>query len=113
MKGLFLDDERMPSDVKWVVYENNIEWTIVRNMKQFVNAVENSLATGGFDVYSFDHDLQDFDAKREYTGYDCLKWLCAHCDVSEKLVYFHTQNPIGKKNMLGYYLNYVDFIQGE
>lgn len=74
MKGLFLDDERIPQEVTWVNYPENIEWTVVRSFSEFVKAV----STQGFHIISFDHDLQDFSKGAEMTGYDCLKWLCSN-----------------------------------
>ena len=42
IKGLFLDDERVPQDVTWVNYPKNIEWTVVRSY-------DGSLQTDRFD----------------------------------------------------------------
>ena len=54
MKGLFLDDERVPQDVTWVVYPKNIEWTVVRSYDEFFHEFHR----GQFQVISFDHDIQ-------------------------------------------------------
>ena len=65
---------------------------------------------------SFDHDIQDFNNGVERTGYTCVKFLCDYLQ-SGKIYngtfmvdidcYFHTQNPIGKKNMETYWNNFV------
>lgn len=110
--GVFLDDERNPEDVIWIQYPDNIEWKVVRTMREFVawcvlvdkDVIQNA-------VFSFDHDLQDFDhsSSVEYTGYTCIKWLVDYLIYSDfKLpdsVYFHSQNPIGRDNMQTYYEN--------
>lgn len=137
LKGLFLDDERVPQDVTWIQYPDNIEWIIVRNMEEFADYIHNL----SFDIYSFDHDLQDYweikegqvighdingavyateTTARENTGYTILQSMLydwqmlfnfepKHLDKVK--FFFHTQNPIGKKNMESYYQNYVKFIK--
>lgn len=108
MKGLFLDDERNPQEVTWVNYPENVEWTVVRSFSEFVKAA----TTQGFDLMSFDHDLQDFSKGAEMTGYDCLKWLCnnstyiPNCLLPQIVV--HSMNPIGKVNILTYWKNYLE-----
>lgn len=104
--GLFLDDERLPDDVFWVKYPDNINWKIVRSYSDF----ESSLNEGSFDIISFDHDLQDFVDGKEYTGYDALKKLvdlCIEKKVTLSECYFHTQNPIGRNNMSAYWENFM------
>lgn len=137
LKGLFLDDERVPQDVTWIKYPNNIEWVVVRNMGEFADHIHDL----SFDVYSFDHDLQDYweikegqvighdidgavyateTTAGENTGYTILQSMLydwqmlfnfepKHLDNVK--FFFHTQNPIGKKNMESYYQNYVKFIK--
>lgn len=108
MKGLFLDDERNPQEVTWVNYPENIEWTVVRSFSEFVKAV----STQGFNIISFDHDLQDFSKGAEMTGYDCLKYYCnfllyvEDCFLPQVVV--HSMNPIGKVNILTYWKNYLE-----
>ena len=117
MKGLFLDDERNPSDVTWVNYVNkeDIEWTVVRTYNEFVNAI----SADNFDCYSFDHDLQDYemrpiepiqsafgevtmeldDVYQERTGTDCAREL-VQMKGKVDIFYIHSKNPIGCENML-------------
>ena len=113
--SLFLDDERYPVKVTWVTLPL-VEWTIVRNYKQFVEKI----STDGLPNFiTFDHDLgpehyNDFDLGRdgkwfinydkysEKTGYHCAQWLVKYCleyglDVPEYIV--HSMNPIGKDNI--------------
>ena len=109
MKGLFLDDERSPSDVTWVKYpEGSIEWTVVRNRKDFFKELLNC----EFAIISFDHDLAIFENSiREWTGYDALKEtvILVMCGDLAQLPHceFHTQNIVGKKNMESYYKNFL------
>jgi hypothetical protein len=109
MIGVFLDDERVPSDVTWGVYPQGIVWRIVRNYAEFVTAVT-ELGKDEF-VISFDHDLQDFDADgAEKTGYTCMKMLvdlCIDTGAEIPVCFFHSKNGIGGDNMAGYYHNAV------
>lgn len=112
IKGLFLDDERNPIDVTWIRYPEEISWVVVRTYQEFIKAIEGSV----YDIISFDHDLQDYeDSLRERTGYDCIKFLVEALmegsllgeETYHPLVYFHTMNPVGKKNMSNYWLSYT------
>lgn len=120
-KGLFLDDERIPSDVTWVDYPDNIEWTVVRTYDKFLEHMK----MGTYSYYSFDHDIQDFytipkgtllaetafgsayaeeDIQCEYTGYDASMALCEHINNSLTHCtvlgyYVHSKNPIGSQNI--------------
>ena len=112
MIGIFLDDERNPEDVTWIDYPNDIEWYVVRRMNDFLVAVFNM--TGEYFI-SFDHDLAEFDlAGDENTGYKALKAMVDYHIQKEYTLpkcYFHTQNPIGKKNMEMYYQNALKHIK--
>lgn len=116
---LFLDDERMPKDVKWIELPP-VQWVIVRNYKQFVETIEKD---GLPQTISFDHDLADehyqeyhaahdekmlsygkfrYDECVEKTGYHCAKWLAQYCvdkNLPIPLYYLHTLNGIGRMNM--------------
>lgn len=114
LKGLFIDDERIPQDVTWIKYPENVEWTIVRSFQDF--SLELAHGDTYYQVYSFDHDIQSYIDGREYTGYDCLKCLLSiETMIGNKLdntqFFFHSQNPVGKKNMESYYQNYVKFVK--
>ena len=105
--GLFLDDERNPEDVTWVDYPDNVDWYVVRNKNDFMIY----LIKYDFDYVSFDHDIQCYNKNGdEITGYDCLKSFCLVLNQLYKKIpkcFFHTQNPIGKKNMESYYNNFL------
>lgn len=105
-KGLFLDDERSPTDVSWLKYPPNTEWQIVRDYDSFVKEM-----TKPWDLISFDHDIQCWHSGEEYTGYDCLKALIGY--AIDNLSYqipeciFHTANPVGRENMKSFHQTYL------
>lgn len=130
MKALFLDDIRMPQQVHEYIKNNiylSLEWIIVRNYKEFVQAITNDFP----DVISFDHDLadthytpehlwvdynkskewQDQQVHKEKTGYECAKWLVEYCldnDLDLPLCYVHSQNVVGRDNINNLLKNYND-----
>ena len=107
LKGLFLDDERNPSDVTWVNYPENIEWKVVRSYDEFFYEFHRHT----FQVFSFDHDIQDSNHRGvELTGHTVLK---AMLDTFPEQVFSHTQNPIGKENMESYWKNFCKHYKGE
>ncbi|ASU00453.1 hypothetical protein [Aeromonas phage AS-zj] len=114
-RGIFIDDIRNPSDVGWVHYDPDIQWTIVRTYSDF----KDEIRTNGIPKYiSFDHDLADYDEDGiEYTGLSCAKYLVdiAQYDNKElpEYIYYHTQNPIGKDNIKGYIESYQVFVRRE
>jgi hypothetical protein len=113
---LWLDDIRNPHEDDWLIFspiENpNVTW--VKSYKEFVTWIE---FFGLPDGICFDHDLGDnfeirtntdvddwFDIEenREYTGYDCAKWLVNYClDNGLDLPLYNIQsaNPVGKENI--------------
>lgn len=108
MIGIFLDDERTPVDVTWLQYDKDIVWSIVRTKVEFDEMVKLTSLFGQTFVVSFDHDIQDFKDGVEQTGYDCLKSLVDFCLDNGKplpVCFFHTQNAVGKANMIAYYEN--------
>jgi hypothetical protein len=122
MKYLFLDDERVPSDVTWVNIARTTEWVIVRSNDAAVTWV---LENGFPDIISFDHDLgyEAFDtnengiiivtdATETKSGYDFAKWLVEY-DMETGLMpanftfTVHSMNPIGAKNIQFLLDNYI------
>ena len=105
---LYLDDIRNPhqSDYK------DDEWVVCRNDKTFKNIfmLWNSIITH----ISFDHDIDSYDEnENEVTGYDCVKWLCDYIldnglDISNLSLKFHTENVVGKENMMCYWRNFKE-----
>jgi hypothetical protein len=113
---LWLDDIRNPHEDDWLIFspiENpNVTW--VKSYKEFTTWIE---FFGLPDAICFDHDLGDnfevrantdvgdwFDIEenREYTGYDCAKWLVNYCldnDLDLPLYNIQSANPVGKENI--------------
>lgn len=124
---LFLDDERIPRQVKWVELPLG-PWIIVRSYKEFVEYIERH---GMPNFISFDHDLSwehypafekdggikspkviPYDIYTEKTGYDCAKWLIDYCEDNELPLpkwAVHSMNPIGKQNITSLFDNYQRF----
>lgn len=107
--NLFLDDERVPKNVRWVKLPL-VSWSIVRNYNDFTSFITKN---GCPKIVSFDHDLADahYLGKEtvEKTGYDCAKWLVKYCMNKEILCpdyYVHSLNPIGKQNIIDYINSY-------
>lgn len=105
MKGLFLDDERIPLEVFWEKYPDNVEWIVVRTPAEFLEEIR--MNGKSFDIISFDHDLQAFDQSTKYdiTGYDLLKkyidWAIRNINILPEIV-IHSQNSVGRYNMICY-----------
>ena len=117
MKHLFIDDERMPRDVTWVLIGGvgswGADWQIVRSLEEGKAWV---LANGFPDVISFDHDLGEAHYGQDYsdgkTGYDFAKWLVEHdMDTNTMPANFkftvHSKNPTGSANIQSLLDNYI------
>lgn len=122
MYNLFLDDIRMPYQVGDYISPSlagdyrTKDWKIVRNYQEFTRYIKKH---GLPQLVSFDHDLAaiHYDPKtwaesfsyKEETGMDCAKWLVDYC-ILNKLKFpeylVHSQNPIGKENIISYLENY-------
>lgn len=108
MYYLFLDDERVPSDVTWKKLPPQ-EWVIVRNYFDFVKKIESD---GLPECMSLDRDLADEhlleenELKTDYkekTGEDCLLWVLNYCVNNQckfPEIIIHTMNPIGRTRMI-------------
>ena len=119
MKYLFLDDERMPRDVKWLLIGGvgswGADWQIVRSFDEAIKWVQDN----GFpDVISFDHDLGLMHYANDYsdgkTGYDFAKWLVEYdMDTNTMPGTFsftvHSKNPQGTINIEKLLDNYIRF----
>lgn len=124
---MFLDDERIPSQVTWVDIPRDRPYEVVRNFDEFVCSIE----THGVPKFvSFDHDLADehyavmlkeveakftlfvnddqgglnvsFDYGKEKTGYDCAKWLVEYCQdnsINFPDYQVHSMNPVGSERI--------------
>ncbi len=119
MKYLFLDDERMPGDVKWLLIGSvgswGADWQIVRSCDEAIKWVKDN----GFpNVISFDHDLGLMHYANDYsdgkTGYDFAKWLVEYdMDTNSMPTNFsftvHSKNPQGAINIKSLINNYIRF----
>ena len=113
--SLFLDDERVPSQVTWVKIPEQKTWILARSYDEFIDRVKRY----GVPLYvSFDHDLGDHDyaaAARgdedfhgEKTGFDCAMWLVDYChenDIQFPQYQVHSMNPVGAKKIRDYIMN--------
>lgn len=109
--NLFIDDERVPGDVKWAYWYGDqrfLPWTICRNKMQVISAVfDHDKTLPNF--ITFDHDL----GRNEPTGYDIVKWMVEMTlDGVIKMpenfdFYVHSLNPIGKQNIEKYLINFL------
>ena len=105
---LFLDDEREPEQVDWVVMPKTWHTIVVRNFDTFRAYIHNNPMP---DWISFDHDLApahyeammtNGDYRREKTGLDCAKWLADYChrhDEPFPQYSVHSLNPVGRQNI--------------
>lgn len=116
--GLFLDDIRVPKDLCNYMDEIAIlpyllgNWTVVRTYEEFVDCISKDSA---YERISFDHDLGEDRKGRELpSGYDALKWLVDQV-LDENMVlpevWCHSQNPVGKANILGYWESFRRSLQ--
>ena len=111
--NLFIDDERVPMDVKWRTPGERYmyltyEWVIARN---WVEVLELVVSFGFPKLISFDHDL----GKNEKTGYEIAQRLCSMVmdgdplpDEFDYLV--HSKNPVGAENIRQYMNNFLKHI---
>lgn len=95
---MFIDDERFPVSQDFIV---------VRTVDEAISKIKEN---GCPEFISFDHDL----GNNIPTGYDLAKWL-----IEEDLnlngdflptnfsFYVHSQNPIGKENIIGLLEKYL------
>ena len=107
--NLFIDDERMPTDVTWGSHEfyQQFPWTIARTKQRVMELI----AMYGFpDFVSFDHDL----SSNEPTGKDIANWMIeVDLDGTYRIpadfqFYVHSRNPVGKQNIEGLFNSYLE-----
>ena len=135
MYNLFLDDIRQPHEPASYMPTGQrsvylmATWVVVRSHRELVEIIKER---GLPNLISFDHDLADehyhpiecqdvyeYDeefwknfykaAYKEETGYHSAQWLVDYCiDNQEKLPEYlaHTQNPVGKENILSLLNNF-------
>ena len=121
---LWLDDIRDPNKNDWLRFSPleepfNTVWA-----KSYVEFIAWIVENGLPDAICFDHDLADnfelredsdindwfnLEEGKEYTGYDCAKWLVNYCMDEDKalpLWEIQSANPVGAENINSYLLNY-------
>lgn len=107
---LFLDDERDPEDVFWVLLPQ-AEWVIVRNATQFRNYItENGIGAH----ISFDNDL----GPKMLEGRHCAAWLVE--EVLDGRLSFpddfrftvHSKNPIAAEWITQYLTQFLEQHRG-
>ncbi len=124
MRRLFLDDNRNPSQCAHYMHLRGInvsiyseDWFIVRSYTEFKKWITKN---GLPDYISFDHDLGDIAGflvnrnAKEYTGYDCAKWLvdyCIHYKLNLPEYTVHSANPVGTINIESYLANFKKHYQ--
>lgn len=101
--NLFIDDERLLSDVKWAAWQihekyRDEHWILARSIDEVIELI---YVKGMPSFISFDHDLGD----KVATGYDIAKKLI-EMDMDDYYnfpdnfnFYVHSLNPIGKANI--------------
>jgi hypothetical protein len=108
--NLFIDDERVPTDVTWgspefyAIYP----WTVARTKQRVMELI----AMYGFpDFVSFDHDL----GANEPSGKDIANWMI-NTDMDEDYrmpdnfqFYVHSRNPVGKANIENLLIPYLAY----
>lgn len=110
--NLFIDDERVPMDVKWGTWQDqalyrDCDWIIARN---WLDVLELILTFGFPKLISFDHDL----GENEKTGYDIAQKLCNivmdGMQIPKDFTYMvHSKNPVGSENIRQYMNNFLRY----
>lgn len=97
-------------------FSNSSKWVIVRNYFDFVEIIDNNFDS--INLISFDHDLACFKKingiKEEFTGKSAADYVINYCMVNDKKFpnwYVHTDNTVGRGNIIGYILNYLKVIE--
>jgi len=108
--NLFIDDERIPMDVKWGTWQDQAlyrdkDWIIALNWLEVLDIV---ITLGFPKLISFDHDL----GEGEKTGYEIAQKLCDMImdgmKLPEDFVYMvHSKNPVGAENIRTYMDNFL------
>lgn len=102
--NIFLDDERVPEDVKWIKsYPSNIKWNIVRNDVEFFDVIQKAET---LNIISLDNDLG-----YEVEGIHILHRLI-NKDLDEDFLtqdikwFVHSKNPVVASQMQSLIINY-------
>lgn len=117
-KGIFLDDIRFPSDLTHYISKEELvpylltNWTVIRNYHDFVAYI---FKNGIPSIISFDHDLGvNVDNTEAESGYDAVKYIVDFIIEQQSQVFpqvlCHSQNPVGKTNILSFWNNFIKAI---
>lgn len=111
MTYLFLDDERVPEDVTWVLLPPG-QPIIVRTQEEFQRYL---LANGIPHHISFDNDLGDGFGE----GIECAKWMTERIMDGDLALpddfdfTVHSKNPVAADRIMSLLDNFIRFWQGE
>lgn len=107
--ALFLDDIRDPSETN----PHDMPWVVARSFEEAKSVIASRGMPGHI---SFDHDLgADCDDRPYPTGFDFAKWLVeesieGQLDLRGCHFDCHSANPVGRENILGLLMGYMEFI---
>ncbi len=96
MRILILDDREVRHDYFRDLYKDH-NLTHVYTSKECIE----QLQTNSFDVVSLDHDLGDQEMVESgpNTGYEVALWLKENQDKQPRIIFLHSLNSVGRKNM--------------
>lgn len=112
---VFLDDKRvveMSHNPNKGLGEIN-DFVILRDDKSFIDFINQNFDK--IELISFDHDLACFNNDGEFTGKTACEFVINKClDTGEKFPdwYVHSDNNVGRENIIGTILNYVKRFDG-
>lgn len=110
--NIFLDDERDPTFVSDKF--PNRKWVVIRSYSEFCFFVTSNLEN--IELISFDHDICSHDLDGvEKTGKDAVVFLTELCMGKNNLpnIWVHSQNPVGKSNIISYVASYLKNVENK
>ena len=117
---IFLDDYRVPNDVKWVRLPFAADWVIVRNYSEFLALIKDMKEPPTF--VAFDHDLADAHYNGDFTtgeltGLDCAKAM-VDIGVENGWTHWpefvvHSLNPVGRVNIQNCLMDARNLLNGK
>jgi hypothetical protein len=116
--NVFLDDKRIPAMSHHAgkglgqAYSDINKWVIARDYFEFVEIVDKNFDE--IELVSFDHDLACYKNGEEFNGKKAADYLINYCfDHNKKFPnwYVHTDNTIGRANIIGAILNYLKIVE--
>lgn len=116
--NVYLDDIRFPNmshnETKGlgVDFSHTDKWVIVRDYFMFIDLINKRF--NDIKLISFDHDLACYLDGVEYTGKDAMDYLINYCVDNDKKLpdwYVHSDNTIGRNNIIQLALGYMKNIE--